>query len=149
ELVRFQQVKPGAASASERWGEARYAAFVVTGDGEVRVVDLGDAATIEAEVASFRAALHDRKRDPIPTGSALYERLIAPIQPLIAGRRKWYVAPGGALALVPFEALVTGDGRFLIEQVATTYLTSGRDLIAPRWPTSDGASLIVAAPDYD
>lgn len=59
------------------------------------------------------------------------------------------MAPGGALALIPFEALINGDGRYLIEEVATTYLTSGRDLVSPRAAATTGPALIVAAPDYD
>jgi CHAT domain-containing protein len=39
------------------------------------------------------------------------------------------ISPDGDLNLVPFEALVDGEGRYLIERYATSYLTSGRDLL--------------------
>jgi CHAT domain-containing protein len=39
------------------------------------------------------------------------------------------ISPDGDLNLVPFEALVDDNGRYLIERHAMSYVTSGRDLL--------------------
>ena len=44
------------------------------------------------------------------------------------------VSPDGALNLVPFEALVDEQGRYLIERFSISYLTSGRDLLRMQVP---------------
>jgi CHAT domain-containing protein len=39
------------------------------------------------------------------------------------------ISPDGALNLIPFEALVDEQNRYLVERFSCTYLTSGRDLL--------------------
>jgi len=57
------------------------------------------------------------------------------------------ISPDGALNLVPFETLVDKRGRYLIERFATTYLTSGRDLLRMQIPrAAAGNPVIVADP---
>jgi CHAT domain-containing protein len=59
------------------------------------------------------------------------------------------VAPDGELDLIPFEALLDEQGRYLVERFAVTYLSTGRDLL--RMGTdreSKSAPLLVANPDF-
>jgi CHAT domain-containing protein len=57
------------------------------------------------------------------------------------------ISPDGDLNLVPFEALVDAQGRFLVERYAITYLTSGRDLLRMQVArASHSAPIIVADP---
>ena len=70
-----------------------------------------------------------------------------PIRSLLKGATRLLISPDGGLNLVPFEALVDDEGQYLIERYATSYLTSGRDLLrlqTPRAPRS--GPLIVANP---
>ncbi|BAY23425.1 peptidase-like protein [Calothrix sp. NIES-2100] len=57
EIVQYQPVNPKAKKDSEKFGKSRYAAAVLRAAGEPKWVDLGDAATIDKSVASFRQVL--------------------------------------------------------------------------------------------
>jgi CHAT domain-containing protein len=57
EIVQYQPFNPKANKDSEKWGKPHYAAVVLRAAGEPKWVDLGDAATIDKSVASFREVL--------------------------------------------------------------------------------------------
>ncbi|MBD2354891.1 tetratricopeptide repeat protein [Tolypothrix sp. FACHB-123] len=57
EIVQYQPFNPKAKKESEKWGKPLYAAVVLRASGEPKWVDLGDAATIDQSVASFRQVL--------------------------------------------------------------------------------------------
>src|SRR5258706_9621300 len=52
-----------------------------------------------------------------------------PLPALIGDATHLLVSPDGALTLIPFEALVDDQNRYLVERYAFSYLTSGRDLL--------------------
>ena len=108
-------------------------------DGGYRIGDLGDATQIESQCASLIKAcsaprMRSSARHLVPDESGtqraelefdrlageLYDRLIAPFQPLA---RKLMLAPGGMLAALPFHALLHAD-RWLAEEVEVTYCHS-------------------------
>ncbi|MGH9843946.1 MAG: CHAT domain-containing protein, partial [Blastocatellia bacterium] len=65
------------------------------------------------------------------------------------GTTRLLISPDGALNLIPFEALVDEEGRYLIEQYSFTYLTSGRDLLRLQMGReSKSAPLVVADPMF-
>ncbi len=61
--------------------------------------------------------------------NALYEAVLAPLRGSLGNATHLVISPDGALNLVPFEALVDERGAYLIERYATSYVTSGRDLL--------------------
>ncbi|MGW8121066.1 CHAT domain-containing protein [Roseivirga echinicomitans] len=56
--------------------------------------------------------------------NTFYKFLIEPVSNLIAGKRKLIISPDGILNFIPFEALVTNQGKFLIEDVGIRYMQS-------------------------
>jgi CHAT domain-containing protein len=64
--------------------------------------------------------------EPNEPGRVLYRYLIAPIEGKLAGISSLCIVPDGALALVPFEALVLPDGRYLLEKYDVRYVQSLR-----------------------
>jgi hypothetical protein len=59
------------------------------------------------------------------------------------------IAPDGALALVPFEAIKLDDGKYLIERCAVQYFSTGRDLMPQPLPKErPGVALVLADPHY-
>jgi CHAT domain-containing protein len=52
-----------------------------------------------------------------------------PLRPLLGDATHLLISPDGQLNLVPFEALVDEQKRYLTERYTCTYLTSGRDLL--------------------
>jgi CHAT domain-containing protein len=69
---------------------------------------------------------------------ALYQRLFAPLLPIIDGRSEWLIAPSGVLMDVPFALLRTADtgapGKtpYLLRERALTILPSVSALVAAR-----------------
>ncbi len=151
ELVRYKPFNPRNGELLSRWGEPRYVAYLLRPGGDPAFADLGAAAAIDAAVEKLRAALadHDLTHDPRPAARALDALVMQPVRALLGETRWVLLSPDDALNLVPFEALVDEQGRYLVERFAFTYLTSGRDLLrlASREPAREGA-LVVADPDF-
>ena len=61
------------------------------------------------ELARLRAdrLLEGRPSFDRATAHAIYQQLIAPVAPSLTGKRRVYIAAGGALAALPFSVLVT------------------------------------------
>lgn len=79
---------------------------------------------------------------------ALYEDLVAPIEPLL-GRRQLLIAPHGFLHYVPFHALLDAEGRPLVERftICTTPSASVFHLGAIREGNYENRSLVLGVPD--
>jgi CHAT domain-containing protein/Tfp pilus assembly protein PilF len=131
------------------FGEPRYAAYIITGD-EVRSLDLGDAKTIDAAIATLRRALRDpASRNIKQAARAVDEKIMRPVRTLVGNAQHLLIAPDGQLDLIPFEALVDEHGLYLVERYLFTYLTTGRDLLRLRTPRPSKAGvMVVADPDF-
>lgn len=57
-------------------------------------------------------------------GRLLYKHLVEPMEARLAGKRELLVVPDGVLALLPFETLIDGEGRYLIERFDVRYAQS-------------------------
>jgi len=148
ELVSFRRYDP---RKYVRYLERRYAAFVLTREGPPAWADLGETEPIDELVRRWRYALNrPGSRQAGEVGRELYGRLLRPVQQYLRGRKRLLMSPDGALNLVPFGALVDGDGRYLVENFEIGYLGSGRDLIRLKvTATSRQPPVIVVNPDYD
>jgi CHAT domain-containing protein len=72
-----------------------------------------------------------------------------PLVPLVGGAKHLLLSPEGDLDLIPFEALLDRDGRYLVERYSTTYLSAGRDLLRIQVPReSKSAPVIIANPAF-
>jgi CHAT domain-containing protein/tetratricopeptide (TPR) repeat protein len=60
----------------------------------------------------------------IQQGQDLYCLLFSGLEELLVGKRELLIVPGGVLALLPFEALIMPDGRYLIEEYHIRYTQS-------------------------
>ena len=150
EFVAYRPRDPKAQAYKEWYGNLRYGAYVVHGKAIAKGVDLGDAKTIDALVEKFRAALRDPSRSDAPElAQAVSEKVFRPIQPFVAEDKRLIISPDGQLNLIPFEALLDNQGRYLVERFSTSYLTTGRDLLrmqVPRW--SGGVPVLLADPSF-
>src|SRR5262249_49093343 len=102
-------------------------------------------------VQKLRAVLADisRGHDPKPLARILDALVMQPIRKLLGESRWVLLSPDADLNLVPFEALVDEQDRYLIERFAFTYLTTGRDLIRlEEHAVPKQGALVVANPDY-
>jgi len=181
DIARFSRVDFSATASGRRLHEARYVAWIVpaAGGDDVRVVDLGEAATIDAAVAAYRreleAAAAAAGRNAAAVGGVAEERLNAqaarplarlvldPVLAAVGGGpghdpepAELVIVPEGPLWLVPWAALPTAEGDYLIERHVVRLATSGRAVAAagaePEIAASDrapGPPLVFAAPDFD
>ena len=149
EIVQYEPFNPKNKENNEQWGQPRYAAVVLRATGEPKWVDLGDAASIDKSVASFRRVLafapatsksNSKERGGINAepadgkslqelARALDKQLMAPIRPLLGDARHLLLSPDGQLNLIPFEALKDEQNKYLVQRYAFSYLTTGRDLL--------------------
>ncbi len=130
EFVIFRPFDPKAERNAEAYGKPHYAAYVVRRHAAPSGLDLGPAASIDDAIDAFRQALRDPARaDVNERARAVDERVMRPLRASFGGATRLLISPDGALNLVPFDALVDEHGRYLIERYASSYLTTGRDLL--------------------
>jgi CHAT domain-containing protein len=97
-------------------------AFVLTREALQGASLEGDG--LEADVRALRKALElPVESDHAELGAKLYARLIAPIEPLLGGRKKLVVVPHAALHYLPFAALRPAEG-YLIDRYSLRLLPS-------------------------
>ncbi len=149
EIVQYRPVNVKAKTNAQYWGQPRYAAAVLRSRGEPKWVDLGEVAEINKLAVDFRADLATGR--PIKKlARTIYEKLIAPIRPLLGDARHILISPDGELTLIPFEAFIDEQDKFLIERYAFSYLTSGRDLLRFQSNVNNAsAPLVLADIDYN
>ena len=151
-LVEFATWRPFDPNQNNKdaYGERRYIAYVLRSRGAVRWKELGPAKEIDHAVDEFRNALADPERQDVrPSARALDQRLMQPLQSLIADAARLLISPEGSLNLLPFQALLDERGEYLVERYSISYLSSGRDLLRlQEHRASHAAPLIVADPAF-
>lgn len=117
---------------------------------------LGENVDYDRLIAQFRAQL----ADPSPEGEArtralgrlLYDHLIAPLEPQLRGKTELLIVPDQGLAVLPFEALVDPQGRYLVERFTIQYTPSlgiKRLLEQRPWPDTRRPLLALGGARYD
>ena len=130
ELAIYSPFDPKAPDNQSAYGEPQYVAYIIRNHGEVRWTELGAAKEIGARVDALRQALRDpQRKDALQLARAVDEKVMRPVRALLGDATHLLISPDGVLNLVPFEALVDEQERYLIERYSITYLTSGRDLL--------------------
>lgn len=134
-------------------GAATYWAFLLSPLGTVDAVRLGDADTLDRQIFEALETLNSGDR-LVPTRQLLamgrlFEAIWQPLAGLVGSAERVVVSPEGALALVPFAALLDADtNRFLIEDKTIYLAASGR--FGPTVRSGEpGPPLVVGAPAFD
>src|SRR5262249_40222103 len=148
EFAIFRPFDPESKRNEEAYGPPHYGVYLIAKHGAPVGVDLGAGEDIDRLIVRRREAVRDPAALDVKTRArAVDERVMQPIRASLNGVTRLLVSPDGGLNLVPFEALVDEHGRYLIERYATTYLTSGRDLLRMDTPRSaPGRPVIIADP---
>ncbi len=77
------------------------------------------------------------------------ELVMQPLRAFIGDAAQLLVSPDGALNLVPMEALIDEQGRYLLQRYSIGYLTSGRDLLRMQVARkSKSQPLVIANPFF-
>ena len=151
-LVEFVEYKPYNPKKSS-WGSPRYAAYVLRSQGPPQAIDLGEVDALKPLWEKLELSLQTKEL-PIPllkqAARNVDEKLMAKVRPLLGDSRRILLSPDSDLNLIPFEALVDEDNRYLVESYRFTYLTSGRDLL--RLSNSNPKltqPVLLGAPDFE
>jgi len=158
-LVEFVHIRDWD-EKKNKWSDTeRYLAFVLTPGNQVTLTDLGEATKIDSSIKAaltainppdFERAMETYSRQADTELSDLYRLLLEPLETAIGPRKRLIVSPDGELNKVPFVALRTPDGHYLVEKMTLSYVASGRDLLRGKTdiaPTVD--LLLVANPAFD
>jgi len=157
EFVRFRPFRFEARGREQPWGPARYAAFVLrAGDPHrVQMIDLGEAEEMDRWIGRFRGTIMEGGDGALPPAlrdacRGLYDRVFAPLQKAAGGAEHLFLAPDGELLRLPFEALLSPEGRFVIEDHSLSYVGTARDVLRFGQVLGEPTeALIIADPDYD
>jgi CHAT domain-containing protein/tetratricopeptide (TPR) repeat protein len=76
------------------------------------------------QTKSFREQLAGRDLGYRASAHKLYDLLLKPAQSLLGGKSSLVIVPDDKLWELPFQALLAGDGRFVIETHAVSYAPS-------------------------
>ncbi|NER93637.1 MAG: tetratricopeptide repeat protein [Symploca sp. SIO1B1] len=151
-LVEFAKYRPYNPKANGS-GKPHYAAYILTPQGEPQGIDLGEAETIEEAITLFQEDISDPEtpKEQLQESARNLDKLVMePVRKLLGDSKHILLAPQAALNLIPFEALVDEEERFLVENYAFTYLTSGRDLLKlTNSNPSQEPPLILANPNFE
>jgi CHAT domain-containing protein len=83
-----------------------------------------DRGELNARVTRFQEAIANRSDDAQAQARELYDLLLKPAQEQITARKHLVIAPDAVSWSLPFQALQTEDGRYLIENYAVSYAPS-------------------------
>jgi CHAT domain-containing protein len=173
ETIGYWEFRFQGTTAAKVWAPPHYAVLLLWAGvkgTEIRLVDLGAAAPLEQAIAAWRQQVQRGQTDThriedephllaaIRKGEvakapalALRTLLWEPLaQALPPQAQRLVIAPDGALALVPFEALRLPSGKYLVETMKISYVATGRDLMPQPQPQDKAqGALILADPAYD
>jgi len=112
----------GTAALAYAVGRDRSFGFALTRNG-LRIFPLASRKDLLPRITAYLGALSDKDARDFDGGRELYAMLVAPaaLGPEI---RKLVVVPDDALAYLPFDALRSGDGTWLVERYAVSYAPS-------------------------
>ena len=151
-LVEFVEYKPFNPQ-KDSFGNPRYAAYVLRSQGAPQGIDLGEVDALkplwQTLEVSLQTVYHSTPRVK-QAARNVDQKLMAKVRPLLGDSRRILLSPDGYLNLIPFEALVDEDNRYLVESYGFTYLTSGRDLLRLSNPNPKLTQpVVLGAPDFE
>jgi CHAT domain-containing protein len=173
DFARFRQFNFKAKGKEPKWGDYRYIASITHPSSLIPhqsvLVDLGPAKPIDDAVKEFRSAIERPDALPVDqTLKSISKLVIDPMLPHVKDRKHLIICPDGQLALVPFECLLTDNGKYLVESYQISYLGAGREAVAyagtgtpksegdatpdgvkSRVPFAVAAPLLFGDPDFD
>ncbi len=163
DFARFRVRDFRVAEKDKQWKPARYAAWVTTAEGDVHVLELGDAEAIDAAVRDARQALDQAPRALKEKGEVAAEQqtrvplarlsdlVLKPLRAYLDGSPRWVICPDSNLWLVPWAAVPLDGKTYALEKHTISLVVSGRDLMIDplRLDLKAGRALVVADPEFD
>jgi CHAT domain-containing protein len=157
EFVKYNHMRTESDS-----GIPRYSAVVVGRTEAPRIVEIGEAETIDSIVEKYRTTMCSvvRKDTLLITSKGtlvvteieqlkyeevareLYDATMSEIEPYIPDKHTVFVSPDGALNLVSFGTLIDKKRKYLVDKYPIHYLSAGRDLLRFKDAEKPGSGLL-------
>jgi len=135
-----------------------YAVLLLTSTGAPRLMLLGNAQKLEGDpVAAYRAevartrgvAAAPSKVAAGPDSSAAYTAFWKPLEGLLGGVGRVYVAADGILNQVPIGLFSDSSGKLLLEKYDLRVVNSTRDLLRPQHVAGGNTAVMIGNPAFD
>lgn len=144
-FIRFQE--PNATIGSKD----SYGAYILEQEGIPRFFDLGSAKTIDDSIRNWKLSQRGPNEPPAPVrpeeaGSRLFQLLLKPIFPEELPRNL-VIVPDSEISELSLASLRTQTGRWLVQDVKISYLSTLRDLLT-QFSTSDNPSKILYSTSF-
>ncbi|NNJ92236.1 MAG: tetratricopeptide repeat protein [Gammaproteobacteria bacterium] len=150
EFVKIREIDWSSGNVSSSW---KYLVFVLTGEGDIKLIDLGDADKLDVGLKKAISAFYTFpfiQAEQDRASKFLYQILWRPLGNYLAEKTDVIFSPDGALNLVPFVAMMDQQGDYLIESRQISYVSSGRDLARQGQAFKSQTGLFLAAnPSFD
>jgi CHAT domain-containing protein len=107
-------------------------------------------AELKAKIRQFQLAVESNRGDPVERDTELYRSLFGSVEPTVLARERWLLALDGELFDLPFPALITESGKYLVEDHALQ-IAPGALMLKPGGYRGDSqrAFLAVGDPIYN
>jgi CHAT domain-containing protein len=129
-MPQIAELLPDSTTALVEFTVTNAAAYVFTivrganGQASLESHELRDPGTLAAAIEKFRAQLAARDLGYRTTAQALYTRMFGASAAALRGKKRLVIVPDGPLWNLPFQALVSPQGRHLIEDFSVFYAPS-------------------------
>jgi tetratricopeptide (TPR) repeat protein len=92
---------------------------------ELKIIPLENLPShLGDELLTYREMLRAQKDSHAQKALELFTSLLGPAQTWLRGKKQLLIVPDGILWLCPFQALVTTEGKYLIQDAAISYAPS-------------------------
>ncbi len=145
-LLEFRVYRP-IDLRSGKPGERRLLGVLLTKDDKPIVRDLGPHSTIEQKVSiATNFEKSDARKEALRELAAI---AVTPFEDSLRRLKRVYVAPDGALNLLPLEMLPFGTKENWIEAQDLRFVSTGRALVTTRNHKLDGVMVAIGAVEFD
>lgn len=128
----------------------RLLVFLISDGGIERVRVSVSRETLRQEIDAFNEAIEHRDESAFAKrGRRLHELLIDPLASRLADTAELVIVPDTTIAAVPFAALQSADGRFLLETTTTVHTPSVAAFLRSPARSAKGGVLAVGDPAFD
>jgi CHAT domain-containing protein/Tfp pilus assembly protein PilF len=134
-----------------------YVALVVTPQtkDQPTYIVLGEGKELEgAPLIQFQQGVRARGSEAaaetvIAPSAQAYDLFWKPLEPLLAGKTRVYLAPDGVLNQMPLGLIPAPDGKLLMEEYDLRLVSSTKDLLRPAAAPAANTAVLVGDPTFD
>jgi len=137
---------------NNEFGPERYLALILSKNGEINVVDLGESKVIDNEIKNALFSSEESLYDSQIIWDSISNKLINPLLKNIKDSKRLIISPDSEINRVAFSALRSPKEKtkFLNEDFEINLITTGREITKIKsLSKASNTSLVVANPNFN